>query len=187
MSADNPAGHGLGAAPGGETLDLVAARAVRTLIDRRQTVATAESVTGGLVVGALTGVAGASAVVRGGICAYQSEVKNELVGVSSRSLATGAVNAQVAAELAAGARERLGSAWGLGTTGAAGPDPSPDAGVGTVFIAVAGPRPLGGSTPGSPGPVVHVRRLSLSGDRAQIRVRAAAAVLQLFLELSAGG
>lgn len=180
-----PARQGLGAAPDGEPLDSIAERAVRTLIARRQTVATAESITGGLVVGALTGVAGASAAVRGGICAYQADVKNDLVGVSPQSLAAGAVNEQVAAELAAGALDRLGSTWGFGTTGAAGPDPSPDAEVGTVFIAVAGPRLPGESTQGVSGPVVHVQRLSLSGDRAQVRIQTAAAVLELFLTLSA--
>lgn len=185
MIAATPDGHDQEAAPGGEALDLVAARVVHTLTARRQTVATAESITGGIVVGALTGVAGASTAVRGGICAYQADVKNELVGVAPQSLATGAINEQVAGELAAGARERLRSTWGFGTTGAAGPDPTLDAEVGTVFIAVAGPRPPGGSALGDPDPVVHVRKLSLSGDRAQIRTHTAVAVLELFLELSA--
>jgi nicotinamide-nucleotide amidase len=104
------------------------------------TVATAESVTGGRVAAALTSVPGASAVVRGGVVAYANEVKSGLLGVDPADLAEhGPVSAVVAAQMAAGARARLGASYSVATTGEAGPDPASGAAVGTVHIAVSGP------------------------------------------------
>jgi len=125
-----------------------------------QTIGTAESLTGGLVCAELVSVAGASAVVRGGIVAYHPEVKIDLVGVDAGIVARdGTVNATVAEQLAEGARRRLDATWGLGTTGVAGPGPAEGRPAGTVFIAVAGPDG------------VRSRELSLDGDRATVRVR----------------
>jgi nicotinamide-nucleotide amidase len=138
-----------------------------------QSVATAESLTGGLVVAALVDVPGASACVRGGIVAYQSDVKADLVGVDAGLLASGgAVQAEVAAQLALGAAERLGATWGIGTTGVAGPDAADGQPVGTVYVAVAGPISAG----------VATRLLTLSGSRAQIRAGAVAGALALLKE-----
>jgi nicotinamide-nucleotide amidase len=133
-----------------------------------QTVATAESLTAGLVAAELTSVPGSSAVLRGGLIVYATELKAELAGVDRQLLAEhGAVHPDVAAQLAEGARERCGATWGLGLTGVAGPDPQDGVQPGTVYIAVAGP------------PGVEVRRLGLSGDRQDVRTGSVAAVLEL--------
>lgn len=105
------------------------------------TVATCESLTGGLVISALVEPAGASAVVRGSIVAYATDVKSSLVGVDSELLAShGAVSADVATQMARGARELLGASIGVATTGVAGPDVQDGAPVGTVFVAVSTPQ-----------------------------------------------
>ncbi len=115
--------------------DLLAA-----LVDRGQTVAVAESLTGGLLAASFVAVPGASRAFRGGLVVYATDLKASLAGVSAGLLAErGAVNPEVARALARGARMRCGADWGLGTTGVAGPDPQDGEPVGTVFVAVAGP------------------------------------------------
>ena len=102
------------------------------------TVATCESLTGGLVISALVQPAGASAVVRGSIVAYATDVKSGLAGVDSAVVAAhGAVSAEVAIQMARGARDVLGADIGVSTTGVAGPDTQDGVSVGTVFVAVA--------------------------------------------------
>jgi nicotinamide-nucleotide amidase len=146
----------------------VARGIVRTLTGRQQTVAAAESLTGGLVTAALTSVAGASAVVRGGIVAYATELKAELLGVPADLLARhGAVHPDVAGAMAEGVRLRLAASYGLATTGVAGPDLAEGKAVGTVYIAVAGPSGT------------EVDHLSLSGDRQGIRAGTVQCVLRL--------
>lgn len=131
-----------------------------------QTVATAESLTGGLVCATLVDVAGASSVVRGGVVAYQPDVKTALLGVDADLIArSGTVNPEVAEQLAAAARTRLGATWGLGTTGVAGPGPAEGRPAGTVYVAVAGPDG------------VVARRLDVPGDRDAVRRAAVRAVL----------
>ena len=128
------------------------------LAERGETVAVAESLTGGLLAAALTERAGASVTFRGSVVAYATDLKEVLVGVPGPLLAAaGAVSDRTAAALAAGARDRLGADWGLAATGVAGPTEQDGHPVGTVFIAVAGP---GGG---------EVRQLDLPGDRAQVR------------------
>lgn len=140
-----------------------------------QTVAVAESLTGGLVTAALTEVAGASRVVRGGVLAYAKDVKAQLLGVDEVLLArVGAVDADVAEQMAAGVRTLMDATFGLATTGVAGPDPADGKPVGTVYVAVVGP----GSS--------RVRALSLSGDRARIRADSVSAALALLDEELAG-
>ncbi|MEO5833501.1 MAG: nicotinamide-nucleotide amidohydrolase family protein [Nakamurella sp.] len=117
----------------------VAPDALQTLISdlcrTGQTVATAESLTGGLVAAVLTTVPGSSAVVRGGFVAYATELKHALAGVDPELLAReGAVHPEVARQLAAGARLRCGATLGLGLTGVAGPDPQDGRPVGAVFL-----------------------------------------------------
>lgn len=162
---------GGGPAAGGDAdLASLAARVVDALRGAGQTVATAESLTGGLVVATLIDVPGASAVVRGGIVAYQADLKTALVGVAAAVLdAGGAVQPEVAAQLASGAAQRCRATWGVGTTGVAGPDPADGQPVGTVFTAVAGPA---GTT---------TRRLELSGSRDDIRRGTVRACLELLL------
>jgi nicotinamide-nucleotide amidase len=148
-----------------------AAQLVARLTAAGQTVAVAESLTGGLVSAALTDVAGASAVVRGGVLAYAADLKTSVLGVDRELLAkVGAVDGDVAEQMAAGVRELMGTTYGLATTGVAGPDPADGNPVGTVYVAVVGP----GSS--------RVKPLALSGDRAQIRAQSVLAVLQLLAD-----
>jgi nicotinamide-nucleotide amidase len=139
------------------------------LLARGETVATAESLTAGLVGAALTSVAGSSATYRGGLIVYATDLKSQLGGVSAELLAErGAVDPDVAAALAAGVRDRLGATWGLGLTGVAGPDPQDGVTPGTVFVGLAGPQ-------GEP----KVLSLLLSGDRGEVRSAAVEAALQV--------
>jgi nicotinamide-nucleotide amidase len=111
----------------------------RLLADRGATVAVAESLTGGLLGAELTGMPGSSATFKGGVVAYATALKHSLLGVSEALLAEhGAVHPDVAVSMATGVRERLGAAYGLATTGVAGPEPQDGRPVGTVHLAVTG-------------------------------------------------
>ena len=133
-----------------------------------QTVAVAESLTGGLLGAALSGRPGSSETFRGSVVVYATDLKASLAGVSADVLeAHGAVSPETAAALASGVRERLGADWGLGVTGVAGPSEQEGQPVGTVHIAVAGPS--GG----------QVRSLRLPGDRDRVRAMAVTAALHL--------
>ncbi|MEU2598033.1 CinA family protein [Streptomyces hirsutus] len=160
-----------------------AAEVVRLLTVRDMTLAVAESLTGGLVAAEITSVPGASKAFRGSVTAYATELKHELLGVDATLLArSGAVDPQVAAEMAAGVRKALGADWGIATTGVAGPDPQDGQPVGTVYVAVHGPSAaLSGSAGGG-----KVERLRLNGDRAEIRMESVRSVLALLLEELAG-
>jgi len=161
-----------------------AERVVATLRRRGQTVATVESLTGGLVGATITGVPGASTVYRGGLITYATELKAGLGGVAPHVLeADGPVAATTAAELASGAVRACRADWGLATTGVAGPEPQDGHPVGQVFIAVVGP--VGAGSEGTPRPVV--RELSLHGDRVGIRAQTVTAVLELLLDQLAAG
>jgi nicotinamide-nucleotide amidase len=143
------------------------AELLETLRARGQTLAVAESLTGGLLAATIVDVPGASRVFRGGLVVYATDLKATLAGVPADLLAErGPVDPDVAAHLARGARERCGADWGLATTGVAGPEPQGEAAVGTVFVAVS-------------GPVDAVRAPRLDGSRAQIRAGAVVAALEL--------
>ncbi|MFD5234775.1 CinA family protein [Streptomyces qaidamensis] len=152
---------------------------VRLLTVKGETLAVAESLTGGLVAADLTSVPGASKVFRGSVTAYATDVKHDLLGVDGALLAArGAVDPQVAAEMAAGVRKALGADWGIATTGVAGPEPQDGQAVGTVFVAVDGPaRADSGSAGGG-----KVEALRLNGDRAEIRRESVRSVLALLLK-----
>jgi nicotinamide-nucleotide amidase len=149
-----------------------AAAVLAALVERGETVAVAESLTGGLVAAALTEVPGASRAFRGSVTAYATELKRDLLGVDGTLLAErGAVDSDVARGMAAGVRAALGADWGIATTGVAGPDPQTGPGdhpVGTVYVAVVGPGDMG-----------KVATLRLNGDRAEIRKESARSVLAL--------
>jgi nicotinamide-nucleotide amidase len=131
---------------------------VADLTVRRQTVATAESLTAGLLAATVAGVPGASAVLVGGLVTYTEATKIALAGVAPEVLAeVGPVAAPTARALAVGAQQRCGATWGVGLTGVAGPEPHGGHPVGTVFLGVAG------------GDVVDVVELQLSGSRWDIR------------------
>jgi nicotinamide-nucleotide amidase len=153
-------------------LDMVLRRLIGALKERGQTIATAESLTGGLVGGALTDVPGVSAVYRGGVVVYATDLKAELAGVPEDLLAAvGPVHPDTAAALATGVRQRLGATYGLATTGVAGPDPQAGIAAGTVYVSAAGPG------------AVQVRKLQLTGDRTTIRRGSVRAALELGLAL----
>lgn len=151
-----------------------AARVLLALREGGRTVATAESLTGGLVAAALTDVPGASDVVLGGVVSYAPGVKRDVLGVPQRLLDRhGAVSRQCAVAMAEGVRSLMGTDLGVSTTGVAGPDPSEGHPVGTVHVAVAGEH---GTT--------H-RALHLNGSRTEVRAAAVTGALAL-LEESAG-
>ncbi|MEE4545490.1 CinA family protein [Streptomyces sp. V4-01] len=145
------------------------AREVLGLLEARGwTLAVAESLTGGLVAAELVAVPGASNAFRGSVTAYATELKHRLLGVDADLLAArGAVDPQVARQMAEGVRNRLGADWGVSTTGVAGPDPQDGIPAGTVFVAVAGPDGTRESA------------LRLTGDRTAIRTASVTAVLEL--------
>lgn len=145
---------------------------VEVLAARGLTLATAESLTAGAVASRLADVSGASRVLRGGVVAYQNDVKAELLGVNSSRLAShGAVDEQVSLQMAEGARRRLHADLGVATTGVAGPQAHQGKPVGTVWIAVAS---------------ADVRRATLhrfDGDRNIVRQSSVEAALELILEV----
>lgn len=151
-------------------------RLVHRLGELGWTVGVAESLTGGLVISALVAVPGASAVVRGGVVAYATDVKHSLLGVDAALLeAHGAVHPLVAAQMAEGVRAALGRDGhrcdlGVATTGVAGPESPDGQPVGTVHIAVS--TPLG----------TRVETLALDGARDAIRADAARAAVLLALD-----
>ncbi|MFF3616646.1 CinA family protein [Streptomyces sp. NPDC002580] len=160
-----------------------ATEVVRLLTVRGETLAVAESLTGGLVAAEITAVPGASKAFRGSVTAYATELKHELLGVDVTLLAErGAVDAQVAAQMATGVREALGADWGVATTGVAGPDPQDGQPVGTVYVAVDGPSGATSAIIGG-GKVAPLR---LNGSRAEIRMESVRSVLALLLEELAG-
>lgn len=152
-----------------------AARVVDTLRRRGQTLAVVESLTGGLLAAAFVNVPGASAVFRGGLVVYATDLKAALAGVPRTLLdARGPVDPEVAAALAAGTRQRLVADWAVATTGVAGPEPHGGAAVGTVWLAVSGPD------------AQVTRLLHLAGDRLRIRTAAVAAAVGLVAEVVGG-
>ncbi|TAE43723.1 MAG: competence/damage-inducible protein A, partial [Cytophagales bacterium] len=117
-----------------DTLEQVVAN---LLLEKRKTVSTAESCTGGNVGHLFTKIAGSSRYYEGGIISYSNEVKTKLLGVNPQTLAEfGAVSEQTVREMAEGVRKKLGTDIGLATTGVAGPDGATiENPVGTVWIA----------------------------------------------------
>ena len=144
----------------GETMEKVV---LGLLGERGLTLAVAESVTGGMAAMRLTAVPGASAVFRGGVVAYASEVKRDLLGVPRGPV----VSLDAARAMAAGAAARLGADVGLATTGVAGPEGQEGHAPGTVFL---------GLHRNGEGEAHEVR---LPGDRERIRQYAVIALLNL--------
>jgi nicotinamide-nucleotide amidase len=131
------------------------------------TVATAESLTGGLAAELLTAVSGASSVFRGGVVAYATDLKHSVLGVDAQLLdLVGPIDPQVACQMARGVTRLCGSDLGLATTGVAGPDRQAGKAVGTAYIAIHDRR--NGSQ--------EVHALHLGGDRAEIRRECVAAL-----------
>lgn len=145
----------------------LATQAVAALEAAGLTAACAESLTGGLIAGALTAVPGSSAVVRGGVVSYAAEAKRDVLGVSPRALdEAGVVSEPVARQMAEGARERLRADVAVAVTGIAGPGGAePGKPVGTVWMAVA-------EAEGS-----AARLFCFEGDRQAVRLQTVAEAL----------
>lgn len=146
---------------------------IETLLERGQTVAVAESCTGGLVASRLTDVAGSSGCFLQGLVTYSNEAKVALLGVEAATIERhGAVSEPVAEQMARGCLERSGADIAAATTGIAGPGGgSPEKPVGTVCIAVAS-RSAAGEV------IVDVSTLSMHGDRQQNKARFSEAALR---------
>lgn len=149
-------------------------RACRLALDELRefglTLAVAESLTGGMVCAKYVEIPGVSTVLKGGVVSYMTEVKCNVLGVSQRLLAEyGAVDPQVALEMANGVREALGADVGLATTGVAGPGAAEGKSAGTVYVAVAGNR--GWSW----------KKLNFTGDRQEVREKTTMAVCELLV------
>ncbi len=144
---------------------------VQALTDRGQTLSVAESLTGGLLASAIVDVPGASVVLRGGVVAYATDLKVQLLGVDEGLVArVGPVHVEVAAAMAKGARTRLGATYGLATTGVAGPDPQDGYPPGTVCLGLAlADCEIGQSR-------------TFPGDRAAVRAGAVRAALALLAD-----
>jgi nicotinamide-nucleotide amidase len=155
------------------TVSTLAANILAELAGRGQTLASAESVTGGMIGALLTGVPGASESYLGGVISYATRLKATLAGVTASTLTElGPVAAGTAVEMARGVAERCSADWGLATTGVAGPDTQNGHPVGQVFVAVSHQS----------SDLLSVRELLLQGDRARIRELSAVAALGLLAE-----
>lgn len=147
----------------------------RALIAQHKTLSTAESCTGGLVAAALTEVSGVSAVFKGGVVSYWTEVKGSVLGVSPETLARdGAVAPTTAREMALGAARLLGSDWAVSVTGVAGPsrDERGNA-VGCVYV---------GLSDGVHTWVRHPDPTAMGRTRPEIRARAVEEALRFVLD-----
>lgn len=156
------------------TPESTAGQLVAGLLSRGQTVATAESLTGGLIGATITAVPGASQVYLGGVVVYATSLKHTLAGVSEEILeSAGAVSSQTAVALAEGVRQRTGADWAIAVTGVAGPDLQEGHQPGTVWLGLVGP-----------GHPASATLLTLTGTRDQIRVQTVdAAISGLLLQL----
>lgn len=136
---------------------------------RRLTLSTAESCTGGLIADHITDVPGSSDYFRGGVVAYNNELKKSLLGVTETVLRKhGAVSPECVAQMATGARERFGSDYALAVSGIAGPAGGTEAKpVGLVYVGLAGPKKA------------EATELRLTGSRRMIKAQSAARALDI--------
>jgi nicotinamide-nucleotide amidase len=152
-------------------LHRLAEQAVARAIERGLSVATAESLTAGMVAAVLADTPGASGMLQGGVVAYANSVKASILGVSRELLdAAGSVDGQVAAAMAAGARTACGTDVAVATTGVAGPEAHDGKDVGTVFVGLA-------TAEGATSFAYH-----FEGSRQEIRALACGAALERLLE-----
>ena len=141
---------------------------IRGLQAQGLTVATCESLTGGMICAALVDVPGASRVVRGGLITYQTDTKSLLAGVDAGLIEThGVVSAEVARAMAAGARDALHADIAVSATGMASPGEIGDPPAGTVFVGLE-------SAAG-----VQAVELHLTGDRQAVRQQTVDAAIKL--------
>ncbi|MDR0848562.1 MAG: CinA family protein [Propionibacteriaceae bacterium] len=155
---------------------MAACEAIEAFVSRGLTLATCESLTGGLVCATLTSVAGSSAVVRGGLVTYATDLKTTLAGVDAGLIEIfGVVSAQVARAMASGVRAVCGADVGLGVTGVAGPGPQWGVPAGTVWLGLADSSHS------------WARLLTLNGDRQYVRQGVVVAALAALTDVARAG
>lgn len=166
----------LATARAGVTESPVETRVGELLRGRGETVALAESLTGGLVGSLLTDVPGSSDYLDRGTVAYSNDAKLEALGVTRESLDDhGAVSEAVAVEMARGARDRAETDWGVSTTGIAGPTGgTEEKPVGLVWVGVARAAPWGSGDSSA-----RAERHVFDGDRLAVKRASAEAALEL--------
>ena len=178
----------MGAAGGVETVGAAgeprpaAREVIAAATERSLTVSTCESLTAGLLAASLADVPGASAVLRGGLVTYATGLKHSLAGVDADLLSErGAVDSDVALQMARGAAQVCGADFGVSCTGVAGPDPQDGKPVGRVYIGLweAGGGSAGDAGRGDGEGRGRVERFDFSGSRAQIRSQVVDACLEL--------
>ena len=148
---------------------------LKELRARNQTLSVAESLTGGLLGGAITDIPGASDVFLGGVVAYTEQMKSELLGIHPETLARhGVVSREIAIEMAMGVARLFRSDWSISTTGVAGPGPSAGVAAGTVWIAIGAPARAG---------LPYVEGLALVGSRQEVRLATIARALEAFTRI----
>lgn len=147
------------------------AKVIASLIEKKATVATAESCTGGMVAEKLTSVSGASAAIKYSVVTYCNEAKEVLVGVRHETLEKfGAVSEQTASEMAKGVRKIMGADIGVSVTGLAGPLGDEGKPVGLVYIGVSSEK------------YSAVLENHFEGDRNSVREQSANMALELVLK-----
>ncbi len=149
----------------------------KLLVAKQQTIACAESCTGGLLTSMLTDVAGSSAYVMGSVVSYTNSIKERLVGVNPATIAAHTeISAETAGEMAEGIRQLIGTDLGVGITGLAGPGGGTKVRpVGLVYIAVTGDKGT------------KVRENRFQGNRVEIKQQSAEMALQMIVEYVSGG
>lgn len=141
---------------------------IKKMTENGDSLAVAESLTGGLLLSELISIPGASNVIQGGIVCYSTKSKIDVLGVPGEIIHQfGAVSAETASEMASKVALKFAAKVGIATTGVAGPDNQEGKPVGQVHLAIAGPNG------------VELLELQISGDRDQIRSAAVAAAIDL--------
>ena len=141
------------------------------LSQRGETISVAESLTGGGLAEALSSLPGSSQIFRGSVTAYQVEIKNSVLKVPLELISEmGSVNEEVAAAMAHGIKDLMGSTWSISTTGVAGPGPVEGVPAGTVWVAID-------------GPISQTLQLELSGTREIVRNATIAGAIAAFARI----
>jgi nicotinamide-nucleotide amidase len=142
------------------------------LLLRKETLATAESLTAGDLAAHVTAIPGASQIYLGGVITYATSLKRQLLGVTAPRV----ISAECAEQMAIGVRRLTGANWGLATTGVAGPQQQENQPVGTVFVAVS-------SVQGVRSRVLELSAAIGPHQRAEIRQDTCAAAIELLREM----
>ena len=144
---------------------------LESLLSRGESISVAESLTGGGLAQAFTSLPGSSQIFKGSVTAYQSEIKSSLLKLPVELISEfGVVSEEVAAAMAAGVKDLMGSTWAISTTGVAGPGPADGVPAGTVWVAID-------------GPISQTLQLELSGTREIVRNATIAGAIAAFARI----